>query len=176
MPHKRNPVAAVLAAGSARQAPGLVADLLAAGAHEHQRAAGSWHAEWRPYIELLRTTGSAVHWLRTSLDRVRVDPDRMRVNLNRTGGVLLAENIAVELVSASSGEIGRQAAVDAIASCCREHLAGAGPLADLLAADPMAGKYLERNRIDELLEPAHYLGATGAFIERALQGWEEPSP
>jgi 3-carboxy-cis,cis-muconate cycloisomerase len=174
MPHKRNPVAAVLAAGSARQAPGLVADLLAAAGHEHQRAAGSWHAEWRPYIELLRTTGSAVHWLRTSLDRLRVDPDRMRANLNRTGGVLLAENVAVELVCASSGEIGRQAAVDAVARCCREHLADAGPLADLLATDPVAGKYLQRSRIDELLDPARYLGATDAFVERALQGWEQP--
>ncbi|MFC9999254.1 3-carboxy-cis,cis-muconate cycloisomerase, partial [Nocardia sp. NPDC127526] len=118
MPHKRNPVAAVLAAGSAAQAPALVAALLGASAHEHQRAAGSWHAEWRPYTELLRTTGSAAHWLRTSLDRLQVDPERMRANLNLTGGLLLVENVAIELFSASHGELGRQAAADLIAARC----------------------------------------------------------
>ena len=41
MPHKRNPVAAISAAACAAQAPGLVATLLAAMAHEHERAAGA---------------------------------------------------------------------------------------------------------------------------------------
>ena len=57
MPHKRNPVAAISAAACAAQAPGLVATLLGAMAHEHERAAGSWHAEWRPFTELLRSHG-----------------------------------------------------------------------------------------------------------------------
>ncbi|WP_019926829.1 3-carboxy-cis,cis-muconate cycloisomerase [Nocardia sp. BMG111209] len=173
MPHKRNPVAAVLAAAAAGQAPGLVADLLAAAVHEHQRAAGSWHAEWRPYRELLRTTGSAVHWLRVSLDRLRVDADRMRANLDRTGGLLLAENVAVEVLAASGGEVGRQAAGDAVAACCRESLSGAGDPADLLAADATIGKYLSRGRIGELLDPAGYLGSAEAFVTRTVRHWNE---
>ena len=40
LPHKRNPVAAVLARAGADQAPGLVATLLASMAQEHERAAG----------------------------------------------------------------------------------------------------------------------------------------
>ncbi|MQY29266.1 3-carboxy-cis,cis-muconate cycloisomerase [Nocardia aurantia] len=173
MPHKRNPVAAVLAAGAAGQAPGLVADLLAAAAHEHQRAVGSWHAEWRPYRELLRTTGSAVHSLRVSLDRLRVDPDRMRANLDRTGGLLLAENVAVEVLAASDGAVGRQAAGDAVAACCRAALAGAGDLAGLLAADDTVGRYLSRGRIGELLDPAGYLGSAEAFVTRMLRHWND---
>ncbi|MEV4137699.1 lyase family protein [Dactylosporangium sp. NPDC049742] len=79
----RKPIAAVCALGSAASAPGLVADLLAAMAHEHERAAGAWHAEWRPLRELLVCTGSAASWLRAALERLLVHPDVMRANLAR---------------------------------------------------------------------------------------------
>jgi len=84
MPHKRNPVAAISARAGAAQAPGLVATLLAAMAQEHQRAAGMWHAEWRPMRELLVSTGSAISWLRASLEGLRVHEEAMLANL---GGV-----------------------------------------------------------------------------------------
>jgi 3-carboxy-cis,cis-muconate cycloisomerase len=85
MAHKKNPIAAICAAGCAAAAPGLVADLLAAMAQEHERAAGNWHAEWRPLRELLVATGSAASWLRACLERLVVDPDRMRANLAASG-------------------------------------------------------------------------------------------
>ena len=82
MPHKRNPVAAVSAAACAAQAPGLVATLLAAMAHEHERAAGAWHAEWRPMRELFVAVGSAASWLRTSLAGLTVDQAAIAANLS----------------------------------------------------------------------------------------------
>jgi 3-carboxy-cis,cis-muconate cycloisomerase len=84
MPHKQNPVAAISARANAAQAPGLVATLLAAMAQEHQRAAGLWHAEWRPMRELLVSAGSAISWLRTCLEGLRVHEAAMLANL---GGV-----------------------------------------------------------------------------------------
>jgi len=81
MPHKRNPVAAIGALGCALQAPGYVATLLAAMVQEHERAAGAWHSEWRALRDLLITTGSAASWLRTSLEGLEVDPERMGANL-----------------------------------------------------------------------------------------------
>jgi 3-carboxy-cis,cis-muconate cycloisomerase len=85
MAHKRNPIAAVCAAGCAANAPGLVANLLAAMAHEHERAAGAWHAEWRPLRELLIATGSAASWLRACLERLTVHAETMRANLETSG-------------------------------------------------------------------------------------------
>jgi 3-carboxy-cis,cis-muconate cycloisomerase len=169
MPHKRNPVAAVAALASARQAPGLVGVLLAAMAQEHQRAAGAWHAEWRGLTELFRSTGSAVSWLRTSLERLRVDPDRMRVNLDATGGLLLAERVVSELAA----ETGRLAAHDAVTACCRRSIADGTPLAELLAADPLVGRHLTVERIAGLLDPAGYLGSAKIFVERALRKHRE---
>jgi 3-carboxy-cis,cis-muconate cycloisomerase len=82
MPHKHNPVAAVATLASAAQAPGLVALILAAaGGHEHERAAGAWHAEWHPLRELLVAVGSAAAWLADCLGHLEVDADRMRANI-----------------------------------------------------------------------------------------------
>ena len=81
MPHKRNPVAGVSALACARQAPGLVATLLASMVGEHERAAGAWQAEWRPLTELLRITGSAAAWTRDCLEHLEIDAERMAANL-----------------------------------------------------------------------------------------------
>ncbi|GAA4031577.1 3-carboxy-cis,cis-muconate cycloisomerase [Allokutzneria multivorans] len=157
MPHKHNPVAAVATLGCAAQAPGLVATLLQAGVQEHQRAAGAWHSEWRPLRELLRTSGSAAHWLRTSLERLRVHPERMRANL---AGDVFAERVTTELTPM----VGRQRAHDAVTRCC----ASGGDLVEALAADPVVGAHLNRERLTELSEIDH-LGSAKHFVERALR-------
>jgi 3-carboxy-cis,cis-muconate cycloisomerase len=95
MPHKRNPVAAVSALGCARQAPGLVATLLASMEQEHERAAGAWHAEWAPLRSLLVATGSAAVWLRTCLEGLEIDPERMRANLREPGEAAVASAAAL---------------------------------------------------------------------------------
>jgi 3-carboxy-cis,cis-muconate cycloisomerase len=98
MPHKRNPVAAVSAAAAAAQAPGLVATLLATMVQEHERAAGGWHAEWRPLPHLLTCVGSAAAWLRDCLEHLRVEPAAMQANLEHLlrmlGGVDPADDLA----------------------------------------------------------------------------------
>jgi 3-carboxy-cis,cis-muconate cycloisomerase len=83
MPHKRNPVAAVSVLAAAAQAPGLAGTLYAAMVHEHERAAGAWHAEWRPLRDLLVAAGSAAAWLRECLTGLAVDEAALAANLAR---------------------------------------------------------------------------------------------
>lgn len=155
MPHKANPVAAVAALASARQAPGLAATLFAAMVQEHDRAAGAWHAEWRPFSELLRATGSAANWLRTCLEDLQVDPGRMRANLDLLGGLPMAEQIA--------GVVGREAVHEAV-----QRAATSGrPFAKVIAEDVSLG--LGPAEIVALLDPSGYVGAAQAFIDRALK-------
>jgi len=100
MAHKRNPVAAVAALAAAREAPGLVATLLASMEQEHERAAGAWHAEWRPLTALLLATGSAAAWLRACLEGLEVDAGRVRANLELPGGVPAPERTPAALDAA----------------------------------------------------------------------------
>lgn len=160
LPHKRNPVAAVAAAACAAQAPGLVATLLGAMAHEHQRAAGSWHAEWRPWSELLRSVGSAAAWLRDGLEHAVVDPARMRATLELTHGAVLAERVAAALAE----HVGTDAAHDLVARAT----SGTG-----LATDPALRRYLGSAALERLLDPTTYLGCAGDFVDRALAAHEE---
>lgn len=95
IPGKDNPVAAISALASGRRAPSLVGELLAASVHEHERAAGAWHAEWLPLRELLSSVGSAAAWVRDCLGALVVDPDRMLGNLRGFGQPDLAEEADV---------------------------------------------------------------------------------
>ena len=91
MPHKRNPIAAVAVVACAARTPPLAATLGAAMVHEHERAAGRWHAEWETWSELLALTGSAAAWSVELLGGLEVDPERMRANLDAAGGAVLGE-------------------------------------------------------------------------------------
>ena len=81
MPHKRNPVAAVLAAACARHVRANAALLFESGVQEHERAAGAWHAEWAALSTALAAAAGAAAAVRRSLDGLRVDPARMRANI-----------------------------------------------------------------------------------------------
>jgi 3-carboxy-cis,cis-muconate cycloisomerase len=146
MPHKRNPVAAISALAGARQAPGLVATLLGAMEHEHERAAGAWHAEWGPLRELLRATGSAAAWLHDCLEGLEVDVERMRANID---DAVLAERVAAAIGGRdAAGRVREALATGALADVAREHFS--------------------EEEAARLLDPATYLGATDRLIDRAL--------
>jgi 3-carboxy-cis,cis-muconate cycloisomerase len=169
MPHKRNPVAAVAILGCTRRVPGLVATLVAAAEQEHQRAAGAWHAEWEPFADLLRLTGSASSWGAELLTNLVVDPERMRTNLDATHGLPVAENVTRLLAPA----LGPVEAHDLVATASahaidtgidlREALLGPGGVRHRLDE---AG--ISPDQIDSALDPRAYLGATQHFINAAL--------
>jgi 3-carboxy-cis,cis-muconate cycloisomerase len=172
LPHKRNPVAAVSARAAAIAAPGLVASLLtAATLHEHERAAGPWHAEWRPMVELLRTVGSGASWLADALTHLVVDPDRVAASLDVTGGLLLAEQATTGL----RARLGHAAAKDLVTAAAGtaqdEHRPFADVLTEALAAlaHPPADPAAEAR---ELLDPAAAVGEAAALVDDFLRSRE----
>jgi len=169
LPHKRNPVAAISAVAAAMLAPGLVATLLGAMAHEHERAAGAWHAEWRPLNELLEAVGSAAAWLRDSLEHLEVDAARMRANLDLTHGALLAERVTTALAPA----LGRHAAHELVTEAARAAVTDDRPLAEVLNERDDVIAHLDEAEITRLLDPAGSLGATDELIARALRAHRE---
>ena len=169
MPHKRNPVAAIAVLGCTRRVPGLLATLAAAAEQEHQRAAGAWHSEWEPFADLLRLTGSAASWGADLLAGLRVDPARMRANLDSARGLPLAERVAGLLAPA----VGAVAAHDLIAQASARAAAGESTLREALLGVPDVRRRLDQagittTQIDAALDPAGYLGAAGEFTDAAL--------
>ncbi|MBB5827387.1 3-carboxy-cis,cis-muconate cycloisomerase [Micromonospora carbonacea] len=159
MPHKRNPVDSVLVTAATRRAPGLVATLFAAAVHEHERAAGAWHAEWEPLLDLLRCAGGAAARCARMLAGLRVHPGRMRENLDAAGGLVLAEAVAARLAPA----VGRGVAHDLVARA-----AAAPAFRAALLADPDIRAHLSEADVDEALDPRRWLGSAGRLVDRAL--------
>ena len=165
LPHKRNPVAAVAALACAQRVPGLVATMLAAMTQEHERAAGAWQSEWETLSELLRLTGSAAASLRESLESLEPDPERMRENLELTGGLLMSESVATALAE----RLSRPAANDLMESASRRAAGEQRALRDVLLETPEVVDALGADGVDEALRPEGYLGVADRLIDRALE-------
>jgi 3-carboxy-cis,cis-muconate cycloisomerase len=107
MPHKSNPVRAVLVAAAARQVPALASILFGSMVAEDERPAGAWHAEWQTLREALRVVGGASALCADLMEDLDVRADRMRANLALTGGLIVSERLVTDL--------GREAARDVVA-------------------------------------------------------------
>jgi 3-carboxy-cis,cis-muconate cycloisomerase len=83
MPHKRNPVASMVALAAAQRAPQQVAALLAAMPQQHQRALGPWQAELAAWPQLWTTVQGAARAMAGALPRLQVDAARMRAQIDR---------------------------------------------------------------------------------------------
>ena len=157
MPQKHNPVASVRAVACARPARGHASVLLAAVAGEHERAAGAWQSEWAALSGALACAGGAAAHVAEALAGLEVDADRMRQNLDATGGMVLAERVSQVLAP----RLGRAAAHEVVSDA-----AATGSFRWALVADGRVG--LTTDEVDALLDPDAYLGSAEALIDRAL--------
>ena len=171
MPQKRNPVDAMSALASARLAVAMVPTLLDAGAHEHERAAGAWQAEWVAIPQLFGHTASAVASVRRALDELEVHPDRMRANLDAAGGTLMAESLS----SALAAQLGRVEAHELARVVSARAARGDVTLQEAAAAEDRITAVLSEDDLLRALDPARFLGSTDAFIDRALAAFRRLS-
>ena len=160
-------------AAAAVAAPGLVASVLtAASLHEHERAAGPWHAEWRPLTELLRTVGLRGGVARRRDGAPRRRPGPRAASLDVTGGLLLAEQATTGLRE----RLGHAAAKDLVTAAAStaqdEHRPFADVLAEALAGleDPPADPAAEARA---LLDPARAVGEAAALVDDLLRSRQE---
>jgi 3-carboxy-cis,cis-muconate cycloisomerase len=170
MPHKSNPVRATLIAAAARQAPAAAAVLLGCVAAEDERPAGAWHAEWAPLRDLLRLTGGAARDAAELTGGLRVFPDRMRANLDLTGGAVVSERVAAALAPA----LGRAAARDLVTAAARDARERGVALIRALrdAGPPLTDA--QWAALLPLTDPAAYTGVAAALTDRALRAAARP--
>ncbi len=164
LPHKQNPVDAVLIASAGKRVPGLVATLLAVMPQEHERAAGGWHAEWDTLTEIVRLTGGAAAHARQMLASLRVDVARMGGNAGMTDGMIMAESVVARLAPA----LGRGAAQDLVTRVCADAAKSGRPVREALLAERDIARHLSASDLDAALDPGSYLGSAARFIDRAL--------
>jgi 3-carboxy-cis,cis-muconate cycloisomerase len=166
MPQKRNPISCELILAAAkvlRQQAGLVLDAIVT---DFERATGPWHVEWVAVPEAFDYAAGALNQARFMLGGLIVDSRRMAQNLGMTHGLIVAEAVMMGLAP----HTGRNEAHDLVYDACRVAIETDRPLLDVLLETPAVAGPLGAEKVRELTDPANYLGAAPAMVDRMLAG------
>jgi 3-carboxy-cis,cis-muconate cycloisomerase len=166
MPQKRNPISCelILAAAKAlRQHAGLILDALVS---DFERPTGPWHVEWIAVPESFGYAAGALHQAEFMMGGLIVDPGRMATNLGMTHGLIVAEAVMMGLAP----HTGRNEAHDLVYDACRKAIESDRPLCDVLLETREVAGPLGPEALRRLTDPANYLGAAPAMVDRVLNG------
>jgi 3-carboxy-cis,cis-muconate cycloisomerase len=167
MPQKTNPVGSEAVVGLSILAAQNAGALLTAMQGTHERAAGEWQAEWDALPLTFAAAGGALAGARRVVAGLRIFPARMRANLDGEGGSIMAE-AAMMAVADVVGRARAHALVSEASSTARsEGLSLRAALERILEPEILAAI----PPLDDLLDPASYLGETDAIVTAAIDGW-----
>src|SRR5215204_1029805 len=164
MPQKRNPISCVYITAQSGVVRAQVAALLNAMEQDHERATGQWEIEWIVLPEIFVLTAGCLAQTKFLVFGLQVDEKRMRANLDITKGLIVSEAVMMGL----GPSLGRQYAHDLVYDVCRQVVATGRPLADLLAENKEIAKHMSKAELQELCDPANYLGQAGEMVDRVL--------
>jgi 3-carboxy-cis,cis-muconate cycloisomerase len=162
MPQKRNPKLSQDIIAAAAQIRALVPLALEAMQTEHEADRTTSIMMSRALVQACELTGDMLQRLIALFDGLQVFPDRMRENLDLSGGLIMAEALMLEL----GKQIGRQRAHDAVYDAAQGSVTESRPFREMLAADPHVSARLTSAQVDALLDPALYAGLCRQFAER----------
>ncbi|MDB5401190.1 MAG: hypothetical protein JWQ55_3208 [Rhodopila sp.] len=163
MPQKRNPKLCqdiIAAAAEIRSQVPLALEAMTTE-HEADRTTSLMMdtAESRACI----ATGDMLSRLTEVMRGLRLDPARMRANLDLGGGLIMAEAVMLDLGAA----IGRQHAHDAVYDAAQDAFVQGKSFGSLLAADTRVTAHMTAEQINGLLDPTGY---TGLCADMAREG------
>jgi len=165
MPHKRNPVTCEQVCGLARVVRGNLLAALENVALWHERDISHSSVE----RVILPDSAILVHYM---LDRftwvvegMRVDPARMKANLEASHGLVFSGTLLLALTKRSASRDEAYAAVQEAAMKCWET---GQPYKDLLLADRRIAAALDRKTIDEAFDLERHLRHVDAIFERVF--------
>src|SRR5438270_4731249 len=164
MPQKRNPISCLYIHSTAALVRQNAAALLEAAVADHERSTGPWEIEWIALPEIFLLASGALAQSKDLLAGLEVDAARMRANLDLTHGAIVSEAVMMGL----GPHLGRQRAHDLVYDICRKAAASGKPLVDLLAADKEISKHVGRKELEQMCDPANYLGLAGEMVDRVL--------
>ncbi len=154
MPQKRNPKLSqdiiTLSAQIRAQAP-LALEAMQA---EHEADRAITNIAGRAIEEACTLTGDMLERLAMLAEGLQVFPERMKRNLNLSGGLIMSETLMLEL----GRSMGRQRAHDVIYEVAQEAAVSERPFRDLLAAREEVISRLTPDEIDRLLDPLNHIG------------------
>jgi adenylosuccinate lyase len=154
MPQKRNPILAQDLCAAAAQLRALVPLALEAMMTEHEANRATTVMMRGALGQACGLAGDLLARLGAICEGMWLNPERMRANLDLTGGMILSEAVMLELAQ----KMGRQVAHDLVYDAAETVLRGETDFAQALGNDARIRAELDDAGVAALLDPAAYTG------------------
>ncbi|MFW2388252.1 MAG: adenylosuccinate lyase [Polyangiales bacterium] len=167
MPHKRNPVLTENLCGLGRVVRAAVVPGLENVALWHERDISHSSAERMMLPDATATLAFMLERVRGVIADLVVYPERLRQNLEQTGGLWASEGILLALVGTG---LGRQDAYVLVQRNAMKAFEGEGEFRANLQEDPDIRARLSADEIDREFDLNHALAHVDTIIDRVLEG------
>jgi len=169
MPHKRNPIRCEKICGLARVLRGNAHAALENVVLEHERDLTNSSCERTILPESFLLLDEMLSTSIFVVGKLNVFPERMKRNLEMTKGLNMAEAVMIELTGRG---ISRQDAHALLRKCSAAALEKNETLLSALSSDGAVTKYIAREELKELMDPAKYLGCAAAIVDKVVKDLE----
>ncbi len=164
MPHKKNPIRSERIAGLARVVRAAVVPVMEGIPLWHERDISHSSTERVFLPDAAITTDYLLHLTTGLVENLVVDVDRMRANLDLTGGLIYTSSVLLELVE---GGLSREDAYALVQSAAMQTWNTGTPFRETLRARAAeTGVKLDEARLDEICRPQRYVAHLGPLFER----------
>jgi adenylosuccinate lyase len=164
MPHKQNPEISEHVGTLARIVRHNTALLNESLVHDHERDGRSWKAEWPAVPEICCATAKLLQLLVWLLGNLEVDAQKMRRNLDATGGAVCSEAVMLALAR----KIGKQSAHQHIHEITKSANASEPSFREAIANDPKIREHLSAEQIATLFDYERQVEHCVAMVDRVL--------
>ncbi len=165
MPHKRNPILSENLCGLARIVRAAVTPAFENISLWHERDISHSSVERMLAPDATSTLAFMLDRAAGLVEGLVVYADRMRQNLERSGGLYFSEAIMLELVGKG---LARQKAYEMVQRNAMQAFAGEGAFEGLLLADAEIGQYLSESEIKLCFDLKHALRYAEVIVRRAI--------
>jgi adenylosuccinate lyase len=164
MPHKKNPIISERICGLARIVRAQIVPVMEGIPLWHERDISHSSVERVALPDAAITTDYLLHLTTRLVRGLVVDSDRMRANLESSGGLIYTSSVLLELVESG---LSREDAYALVQSAAMRTWAESVPFRQTLReAAAAAGQKLDEERLDEVCRPERYLERLAPVFER----------
>jgi adenylosuccinate lyase len=165
MPHKRNPVLSENLTGLARMIRAAVVPALENVALWHERDISHSAVERVMLPDACILSDFALNRLATLVDRLVINPDQMRRNLDMTHGLVFSQRVLLALTGSG---MPRQQAYEIVQRNAMQAWSEERPLLDLLRADGEVTSHLDEVQLASLFELDVHLAHVEMIFSRVI--------
>jgi adenylosuccinate lyase len=164
MPHKKNPIRSERIAGLARVVRAAIVPVMEGIPLWHERDISHSSTERVFLPDAAITTDYLLDLTAGLVENLVVDADRMRANLESTGGLIYTSSVLLELVE---GGLSREDAYSLVQSAAMETWNTGTPFRSTLRdRAAVSGVTLDEARLDEICRPERYVANLGPLFDR----------